>query len=117
MSRFGLIDESTSEVVGQGEFGRGEVGYLRREVDRLSTELVKRDQTILSLSDDLRRVQGEKEEIKREVRWLEEVFEEVRRERDEEREKVGWMKEARKGLVRELRELEERCETLEREKG
>ena len=55
-----------------------------------------------------------KEQLRTELNELDEMLKGVEEERDREKERVGWMKEAKKGLLRELRELEERCEMLEK---
>ncbi|GAA5979839.1 hypothetical protein JCM5350_002065 [Sporobolomyces pararoseus] len=121
LSQFGFTDPNDSAHGGNAgggrgsnEFGRGEIGYLRREVDRLTSELVERDQTILSLSEKLRSEALGKEQLRTELNELDEMLKGVEEERDREKERVGWMKEAKKGLLRELRELEERCEMLEK---
>ncbi|GAA5959209.1 hypothetical protein JCM3765_005108 [Sporobolomyces pararoseus] len=113
LSQFGFTDPNDSGGGNSNEFGRGEVGYLRREVNRLTSELVERDQTILSLSERLRSEALGKEQLRTELNELDEMLKGVEEERDREKERVGWMKEAKKGLLRELRELEERCEMLE----
>ncbi|GAA6022442.1 hypothetical protein JCM11491_005509 [Sporobolomyces phaffii] len=119
LSRFGLADPSdtaSTSTSREDGFGRGEVGYLRREVNRLTSEVVDKERTILALSDRLGAEARNHARVREELDGLEAVVREVEIERDRERERVGWMKEAKKGLVRELRELEQRCEELEREK-
>ncbi|GAA5894157.1 uncharacterized protein JCM6883_003735 [Sporobolomyces salmoneus] len=115
LSQFGFADPANSASSSSGEFGGGEIGFLRREVNRLTSEVVERDRVISSLSEQVRTESTGKERLREELEELEGVLRAVEEERNREREKGGWLKEGKKGLVRELRELEARCEGLERE--
>lgn len=118
LTRFGLSDSlsSTSESNPDG-FSRGEVGYLRREVDRLTTEVVERNRTISILSEQVRAAARDQERLRDELTELDDLLRTVEDERDRARERLDWMKEAKRGLLREMREVEERCEQLEAELG
>jgi chromosome segregation ATPase len=115
LSKFGLNDNNYEDQQdGDNEFGRGEIGFLRREVNRLTGELVRKDETISNLSERLRKESFAKDRLREELDELDRMLTGVEEERDREKEKVGWMKEMKKGLIRDLRELETRCEELEK---
>jgi len=115
LSKFGLNDNNHEDQQdGDNEFGRGEIGFLRREVNRLTGELVRKDETISTLSEQLRKESFAKDNLREELDELDIMLIGVEEERDREKEKVGWMKEMKKGLIRDLRELETRCEELEK---
>ncbi|GAA5925177.1 uncharacterized protein JCM15063_004946 [Sporobolomyces koalae] len=115
LSQFGFVDPLNRDHHdgNDDEFGRGEIGALRREVNRLADEVVERNAVIRDLSHQVRVATDTTKRVAQELEDLESVLNEVEMERDAIGERLEWMKEAKKGLLRELKESEARVVELE----
>ncbi|GAA5975970.1 hypothetical protein JCM11641_002853 [Rhodosporidiobolus odoratus] len=105
---------------GGGGGGRGggvedDPSYLRREVSRLTSELLSRDSALSTLHSSLTRITQERDAaLEREKKWeLKQAGWEIQREKARKREEV--FGEVRRGLLGELQEERERRRGLEGE--